>query len=325
MGESKLVSVIIPVYNNEALVGRCIRSFIGQTFKDIEIIVVNDGSTDNTLSVCMECAAQDARVKVVDKVKEGVSMARNAGLDASCGDYICFADSDDYVESDYVERLLELLERYDADCSCCDKVTELADGSVISDRECEEKITVLDSEQLDFRDSSYPAVVIQKLYRANVLRPNGQWLRFDPELVLAQDSYFAALALPHIGKLVKTSRRLYHYVRHGTNATFRPKFKKRIFEIRSWNKIYELGQTLGERYAESAKYELVVRCFRVHRATVPENAQERKISRQLVRYMRKNRSYILRELEYPAKLRLIFIITLIFPWLTRGMNRNAIR
>ena len=124
--------------------------------------------------------------------------------------------------------------------------------------------------------------------------------------------------------MVRTSRQLYHYVRHGTNATFRPKFKKRIIELKSWYKIYELGKTLGERYAESAKYELIVRCFRVHRAAVPQNAHERKISRRIVRYMRKNSSYIMRELEYPAKLKLVFAVTLVFPWLTRGMNKNAI-
>lgn len=99
------VTIIIPVYNVEKYLEKCLNSVICQTLKDIEIICVNDGSTDNSQQILKEYAQKDERIKIVDKKNGGLSSARNAGLDAATGEYCYFLDSDDWIELNTLEKL----------------------------------------------------------------------------------------------------------------------------------------------------------------------------------------------------------------------------
>ena len=109
------ISVIVPVYNVEPYLPQCLDSLIEQTFNDIEIICVNDGSTDGSLDVLNHYAAKDSRIKVIDKPNGGVSSARNCGLDAAQGEYISFVDGDDWVKRGYYEEIIALIEQYNPD------------------------------------------------------------------------------------------------------------------------------------------------------------------------------------------------------------------
>lgn len=102
-----LVSIIIPIYNTQNYLSRCLDSVINQSYKNLEIILVNDGSTDNSLDICENYAKKDSRIKIINKNNGGLSSARNAGLDICKGKYISFIDSDDWVEEDFIESLLE--------------------------------------------------------------------------------------------------------------------------------------------------------------------------------------------------------------------------
>lgn len=104
-----LVSIIVPVYNTEKYLNKCVDSILSQTYTNLEIILVNDGSSDNSPKICDDYANKDSRVKVVHKENGGLSDARNAGLDVASGDYITFIDSDDYIESESIELLLNAL------------------------------------------------------------------------------------------------------------------------------------------------------------------------------------------------------------------------
>ncbi len=106
-----LISVVVPVYNVEKYVGRCISSILGQTYKDFELILVDDGSRDGSGALCDDYAARDARVRVVHKENGGVSSARNLGIAMAKGEYIAFVDSDDWLETDYFEQAAEVLLR----------------------------------------------------------------------------------------------------------------------------------------------------------------------------------------------------------------------
>lgn len=100
------ISVIIPVYNAEKYLKECLDSVLNQSFKDFEVLIINDGSKDNSRAICDEYAAKDTRIKVFHKENGGVSSARNLGIDNALGEWICFVDSDDYVEKEYVSSLL---------------------------------------------------------------------------------------------------------------------------------------------------------------------------------------------------------------------------
>lgn len=109
------LSVIIPVYNAEKFLSRCIESIINQTFQDLEIILVNDGSTDNSLTICQGYASKDKRIKVVDKKNEGSGPTRNVGIRIASGDYLAFPDSDDRMELNAYERCIKIIEDSNVD------------------------------------------------------------------------------------------------------------------------------------------------------------------------------------------------------------------
>lgn len=111
----KLVSIIVPIYNVEKYLRQCLDSILRQTFRPLEIILVNDGSTDGSDTICQEYAKIDERIVYLKKENGGVSDARNVGLDAVNSDYVLFIDSDDWIEPTYVEVLYEKIEEYQAD------------------------------------------------------------------------------------------------------------------------------------------------------------------------------------------------------------------
>lgn len=114
-----LISVIIPVYNTEQFLPVCLDSVIGQTYKNLEIIIINDGSVDNSMDICEQYALHDQRIKIISQSNRGLSAARNTGIDNACGEYIIFVDSDDYISLDTIEMLLRIMLEYNADCSIC--------------------------------------------------------------------------------------------------------------------------------------------------------------------------------------------------------------
>ena len=115
-----MISVIVPVYKTEEYLERCVNSILNQTYKDIELIIVDDGSPDKCPAICDTFAQMDERVKVIHKVNGGVSTARNAGLEIATGDYIAFVDSDDYIELDMYEKMISKAVEYDCDVVMCD-------------------------------------------------------------------------------------------------------------------------------------------------------------------------------------------------------------
>lgn len=117
--ENSLISVIIPIYNVQDYLRRCLDSIINQSYKNLEIILVNDGSLDNCGTICDEYEKVDERIKVIHKKNGGLSDARNAGLEIATGDYIGFVDSDDYITEDMYEFLLHNMEEENADISVC--------------------------------------------------------------------------------------------------------------------------------------------------------------------------------------------------------------
>ncbi len=120
MTNEPIISVIIPVYNTEEYLPRCLDSILNNTYKNLQVICVNDGSVDNSLRILNEYASKDSRVLVIDKENEGVSVARNVGLEYAQGEYISFIDSDDWIHNNYFELLYKESIKNSVDVICCD-------------------------------------------------------------------------------------------------------------------------------------------------------------------------------------------------------------
>lgn len=130
MNESTKCSCIVPIYNVEKYLPQCIESILNQTHSNFELILVDDGSPDNCGKICDEYEKKDNRIAVIHKKNGGVSAARNAGLDAATGEYICFSDSDDWLEKDYIEYLLNLSIENDAEYVLTDSMFTSEDSDV---------------------------------------------------------------------------------------------------------------------------------------------------------------------------------------------------
>ncbi len=129
--DNPLISVIVPVYKVEPYLRRCLDSIVGQTYRNLEIILVDDGSPDNCGAICDEYAAKDGRIKVIHQENRGLSAARNAGLELVSGQYIGFLDSDDWIELDMYSYLLQNIEKYCADIAVCGRNEIYKDKSVL--------------------------------------------------------------------------------------------------------------------------------------------------------------------------------------------------
>ena len=126
-----MISIIAPVYNVEPYLRKCLDSIINQTYRDLEILIIDDGSTDGSGEICNEYAASDHRLQVIHQNNKGLSEARNSGIDIATGDYILFVDGDDWIESNTVECLYQACLDHNAEVSCCDHYKEFADRTTV--------------------------------------------------------------------------------------------------------------------------------------------------------------------------------------------------
>lgn len=167
-----LISVIVPVYKVEPYLDRCVRSIVNQTYRNLEIILVDDGSPDNCPAMCDAWAEKDSRVKVIHKENGGLSDARNAGLAAAAGEYIGFVDSDDWVSPDMYWLLYETMVEHDSDISACGVEMVWEDGTpprLLTKRGCC-VLTQEEAMRAVIEESWIQAPVWYKLYKREVVR-----------------------------------------------------------------------------------------------------------------------------------------------------------
>lgn len=215
------ISIIIPVYNVEKFIRYCLESVINQTYKNLEIIIVDDGTKDNSGAIAEEYAKKDKRIKVFHKQNGGLSSARNYGLNNSTGKYITFLDSDDYIYKDYMKYLYNLLKNNDADVSECEYFRihedDIAECKKIIENEnvkLTEKIEIYDgitSLKLlygpNYKDYMRKVVVWNKMYKREIFDD----IRF-PEGKLHEDEYTTFKVLDKVNKIVSSNIIMHGYI-----------------------------------------------------------------------------------------------------------------
>lgn len=205
----KLISIVIPIYNSEKTIRRCVDSVLSQTYYDIEVILVDDGSQDNSFRICKEYEMKDSRIKVVHKENGGVSSARNCGIDASEGDYIMFVDADDWIENNAVEKMLSLFSKDNVDISMCSFFRELGDNQITYILE-ENTFTVSEIIGRDIQGrEAILCTIWNKLYRVDLIKNNK--IRFAEDIRFGEDFVFNIHVFEHVQCISSTSEPLYHY------------------------------------------------------------------------------------------------------------------
>ena len=230
-----VISLIVPVYNVAEFLPACIESVLAQTFRDFELILIDDGSTDNSLQVLREYEKKDARIRVIEQENAGVSAARNAGLDAARGDYIGFVDSDDEILPEMLSDMIAASTEHDADVVCC------AFGRIVGEekhiqRTSDECAVYSGMEIIQwFFNTTFGNLCWNKIYRRSLVES----IRFPVGRAYAEDIAFTFRALLPAGKAVFLNKDLYLYrKREGSAMHQKYNVKKMQQQIGTYREIY---------------------------------------------------------------------------------------
>nr|APZ79237.1 Glycosyl transferase family 2 [Streptococcus suis] len=211
-------SIIVPVYNVESTISRCLDSILNQTYEDYEVILINDGSTDSSLDICNQYKSIDRRIKVFTKINGGLSSARNTGITYAIGDYLCFVDSDDWIANDMLQHFEVLLKEHQPDIiSTSYKITKKITDSEIDTSLVNTKIMTRTEaleyflfEGMNSRVSDYPVWI--KCYKKELFRN----IKF-PMGVLYEDYATNIRLIKKTKKYVKSSKICYFYYQGGSS------------------------------------------------------------------------------------------------------------
>lgn len=295
----KRISVIVPVYNVEAYLNRCVDSILAQSFGQLEIILVDDGSTDRSPAICDRYAGQDERIRVIHKENGGLSDARNAGLRIATGEYIGFVDSDDWIEPDMYKDMYEAAVKYDAQVAVCryaevykDRVVDGSQGDVV---------LLNRNEVLDIYICEHPQYKIynsvwSKLFCRKVIED----LQF-PKGRNSEDIVFTTKAFCRLEHCVYLDRAYYNYVREREGSIMNGFSGERMLrdEIPFWREHIECIQETGEKeLADKARYYFYKRLVGYYLLAAGEKKTET-YARALLHELRKDRETIKRVYACP--------------------------
>lgn len=300
-----LISVIVPVYNVNKYIRKCVDSIIEQTYTNLEIILVDDGSTDGAEIICDEYSKNDKRIKVIHKPNGGLSEARNVGIDIANGKYISFIDSDDYVENNYIELLYKSIKKNDADISVSSYMQVYNDGKKID--KSTGRVACLDSETSLYKMLYNDEIGISawaKLYKIELFKQ----IRY-PKGKLFEDVSTTYKLFDIAEKISVCSEPTYNYMIRNNSIT------NKNFEPQKMDLI-ELTQMMCEDI--KSKYpKLENACDRrlmyAHLAMLSEIANSKnkflKEQKKIMKYINENRSKVLKIKELPELDKLSLIST----------------
>ena len=220
----ELVSVIVPVYNVEQYLEKCIESICSQTFTRLEIILVDDGSTDHSRRICDEWARKDIRIRVLHKENGGLSDARNAGIGIATGGWYMFVDSDDTITSDTIERLYEAATAHDCEMAVCNMVRIYDDGATEPFYNPVNELTVW-VEQQRFETLKQPSVC-NKLFRADLFQ--NVWF---PKGKFYEDTFVYHILAYRANRIVLTGHNGYYYLSRRGSILGQSKYTDRYFDM----------------------------------------------------------------------------------------------
>lgn len=232
------VSVVVPIYNGEAYIRSCVRAIQKQTYRNLEVILVNDGSADNSKAVCEDAIKGDARFRLINQENGGTARARNTGMDSASGAYIIFLDVDDEYSPEMIEKMVCVMEKQQVDMVACGfRFKVEADGGKNKDyfNERSWRASVyhgweeIRQDYISIWDADMFSTVWNKLFRLETIRRYG--MRFREGHVYTEDRVFNRLFLSHTQSIAFIDRCFYNFIREHSGSTTE-QYRETLFEIR---------------------------------------------------------------------------------------------
>ena len=308
------ISVIVPVYNVEQYLERCVDSIINQTYKNLEIILVNDGSTDNSGQLCDELAKKDDRIRVIHKKNGGLSDARNVGIDEAEAELVGFIDSDDYIDEDMYEVLINNLKAANADLSMCGHydVYNNVPESQVSDKKTWE-LSTQEAIKMVMEAKILSVTAVNKLYKKSLFSE----LKFEIGKI-AEDAFIMIKLLDKCNKIVATNEKKYYYV-HRENSITTQKFSLKFLNV---IEAYEQNkEIILEKYPELkevAQMRMNWAYFYVlDRLLLDKEYNDKKLENKLISYLKDHSKGILTDSLFTKGRKIGFVALL--------LNRNLYR
>lgn len=286
------ICIIVPVYNVERYVKKCIASILAQSYTNIEVIIVNDGSTDNSLGLCIECSKQDKRVRVVSKKNGGLSDARNYGMQFCTCELITFIDSDDFVSRNYIKNLYELMQKYQADIACTNYIRfyDNCDVAAVNKKKIEK---VFDSQEA-IKDVLYQKNIANsawgKLYKfslfEDIIFPKGR---------LCEDLGTFYKLFRKASVIVYSSIQDYYYLQRKTSIMGSEFTENKLDSLDFANEIYD--EFLKTKIRKSAEARICAECVSLLKQIPKDN---KKMRRRIIAELRSHAIRVL--LDHRVKL-----------------------
>lgn len=266
----KKISIIIPIYNAEQHLNKCIESVVNQSYSNLEIILINDGSTDSSIDICEKWHKQDSRIKLIDKKNEGVSIARNKGLSISTGELIGFVDSDDYIEHNMYELMKRDMDNYGVDIVMCNSFSITSDGNKKRGYNSYDSFKVetkeLTKRFINFEKIFYSSVW-SKLYKREII----DGIEFDNNIALGEDYFFNGLAYKKALAFYYESKPLYNYnireesiSRNRIDSHFFDKYSVAKMLADEYSQLNHLNDNDLYHITFSASYEILYELYEQH-------------------------------------------------------------
>lgn len=243
MKKVNLVSVVVPVYNVEKYLKKCIESILRQSYDNFELIIVDDGSTDSSGKICDEIKSIDNRITVYHKENGGLSDARNYGIDRANGDYITFIDSDDYIHEDFLKTLVELVVKYNTDISIVGSVA-LEEGKSVNEintnKIIEKCMNTEEALECMLLRRGFGISAWSKLYKTDLFND----IRY-PKGLLYEDTYTTPYVIDKCDKIAYNSQKMYYWVQRQDSITHR-KLADKDFKL--FDSFDELVKFINKNY-----------------------------------------------------------------------------
>ncbi|OOM79962.1 glycosyltransferase family 2 protein [Clostridium sp. BL-8] len=311
----KKISVIVPVYNVEPYVRKCLDSIINQTYKNLEIICIDDGSTDASGKICDEYAKKDLRFQVIHKSNEGNSSALNLGLDIFTGEYVGFVDSDDWIELNYYETLYDEIEKNKADIVCSGYYKETFEKSTVIRNKLSIENGKFNREKIlkyTFIRDRYPAFGAyywNKLFNASFFRAKGNSgyeIRADEELQVGGDVLLFTECALKAKSAIYCELPCYHYFQREDSLFHAKDIEKRKGSLQAYRHVIEL---LEENKISNEIIIWVKRFYAYHASLLTEIALETNDNKNILLMKNEIRCYITEYIEtnkeYPDRIKRI--------------------
>ncbi|WP_010237898.1 glycosyltransferase [Clostridium arbusti] len=300
----KIISIIVPIYNVEQYLSRCLDSIISQTYTNLEIILVDDGSTDDSWSICKKYAKIDKRIVLIKQENKGVSSARNEGIRIATGEYIAFVDSDDYIDNDMYEILYNLMnENNNIDLAICETVKDnIKSKSDISILNRNETLKAL------FNMKSFRGYIFNKLFRKSIIEKNN--LTFNKDIYICEDLLFCFNYVLNIRNAIYSMEQKYFYIERDDSAIHRSFNVKNLTVLNAYELMLENSKNnVDTNLLNMMKANYVRHCMQISKKIVCSNINDNRHYLKSLKYSaNKYKKNFLLARNMPLKYKLGYVV-----------------